>query len=444
MKKISMFFIAAVLLSSCLPGTVQLPQMPQNSLLPLLERKSGLIAYIGTDWNIYTSDQAGNHLTAYTKDALVPQNTSDLFHYYGYPTWSPDSESLGFVGISGKGNDVSADVYIAGVEDKAKKVFSSDTEHPVYLYWSPDNTNLGFLSSTADQSSMILQSVSSGQKDRMVIDTGSPYYWSWAPNGKTMVVHSGTAQSAVPEHLAFLQVASKVSEDGLDTSPASFQAPAWSPDGSHILMTRVDDKKNEIIVTNAQGKFEKAIGSYDLNTAFAWSAQGDRVAYLEGKQQIAAGVLGALHVIDINTSKELFREEDDDVLAFFWSPDGEKIAYFIPKINSDGSSSSDNSVQTSYDTQTQQQILLQLKVLDVKSGKSKELFTFQPTDQFFAILPYFDQYHQSATIWSPDSYNLVLPVIATNSTPSITIVPVNGQLEPRILTQGYLAFWSWK
>jgi len=143
-----------------------------------------------------------------------------------------------------------------------------------------------------------------------------------------------------------------------------------------------------------------------------------------------------LHVVDVNTSKELFKE-NEDVLAFFWSPNGDKIAYFIPKINSD-------SGQGSSDTQTQQQVLLQLKILDAKSGKSKELFTFQPTDQFFAILPYFDQYHQSATIWSPDSYNLVLPVIATNGTPSLAIVPANGQLEPRILTHGYLAFWSWK
>ena len=247
MKKIASFFISALLLSACLPNNVQIPQMPQSPLLPLLERKSGLIAYIGTDWNIYTSDQAGNHRTAYTKDALIPENTSDPFRYYGYPTWSPDSESIGFVGIHGQGNESSANVYIARVEDKAQKVFSSDSEHPFYLSWSPDNTSLGFLSSTADNKSMILQSVSSGQKDRTVIDTGAPYYFSWAPNGKTMIVHTGSAQSAVPEHLAFLQVGGAVREDGLDTPLAAFQTPAWSPDGSHILMTRVNDKKNEII-----------------------------------------------------------------------------------------------------------------------------------------------------------------------------------------------------
>ena len=39
---------------------------------------------------------------------------------------------------------------------------------------------------------------------------------------------------------------------------------------------------------------------------------------------------------------------------------------------------------------------------------------------------------------------LVLSLVTTNGTPSIAIVPASGQLEPRIMTEGYLAFWSRK
>src|SRR5436189_935867 len=113
MKKIVNFLVTAVSLSSCLPQNMHVPQSP---LLPLLERKSGLIAYIGSDWNIYTSDQAGKNITAYTKDAVVPKNSTDPFRYYVYPTWAPDGASIGFVGVSGQGTNTSADVYIANVK----------------------------------------------------------------------------------------------------------------------------------------------------------------------------------------------------------------------------------------------------------------------------------------------------------------------------------------
>jgi hypothetical protein len=41
-----------LLLAACLPQGVQIPESP---LLRALERKSGLISYVGLDGNIYTS-----------------------------------------------------------------------------------------------------------------------------------------------------------------------------------------------------------------------------------------------------------------------------------------------------------------------------------------------------------------------------------------------------
>ena len=83
-------------------------------------------------------------------------------------------------------------------------------------------------------------------------------------------------------------------------------------------------------------------------------------------------------------------------------------------------------------------------MLDTVSGESKLLFTFRPTSQFSAVLPYFDQYHQSATIWSPDSNNLVLSFVSQDGSPGIAVVAASGQLEPRIIAQGFIAFWSWR
>ena len=82
--------------------------------------------------------------------------------------------------------------------------------------------------------------------------------------------------------------------------------------------------------------------------------------------------------------------------------------------------------------------------IDVESGESREIITFRPTEQFLNILPYFDQYHQSATIWSPDNNNLVISFVDADNNPGIAIIPTSGTLEPRLLAPGYIAFWSWE
>jgi len=427
MKKITPLFILVVLVSACLPQDVQVPQSP---LLSVLERKSGLIAYIGIDGNIYVVDQSGKTPTPVTDDAAIPNNQSSTFRLYQYLSWSADGAQLAYVGVSGEGDSQNlSEMFVKHVdEDRAQKVYSSENEHPFYLYWSPDNENVSFLSTDATGQSIILQNVSI-KGERVILDAGSPYYWSWAPDGSTMIVHTGSEASSTPEHMAFLQVDSEIIEDGLDSRPASFQAPAWSPDGSRILLTRVNDEdKKEIILADSTGAFEKTLATFDVNTSFAWSTDSELVAYIEGEQAINAGAIGKLHVMDLAASEDFF--QDTDVFAFFWSPNSKKLAYFKPRLVEGDASN--------------QQLLLELHMLDTASGESKKLFTFQPTNQFSAILPYFDQYHQSATIWSPDSNNVVLSFLDVDGNPGIAIAAASGQLEPRLLTNGYLAFWSWK
>jgi len=246
----------------------------------------------------------------------------------------------------------------------------------------------------------------------------------------------------VPDHFAFIQLQdSGIVEDGLDATPASFQAPAWSPDGSHILLTRVENGNNEIILMDGAGVYQKTIGDFKLNTALGWSTDGKQVAFIDGAQAMNAGTLGTLNVVSIETNKKV--SVGDNVIAFYWSPNSEKLAYFIPLLSSaTGNNNSNGSGSTT--TQPQQQLLLQLNMFDVKTGQSRKLFTYQPTDQFKNTLPYFDQYQQSNTIWSPDNNNLVLDFIDQSGKPGIAVVAASGQLEPRIIAEGLLAFWSWK
>lgn len=446
MKKIIVLTLSALLIASCLPRNVQVPQSP---LLSVLERKSGLIGYVGLDGNIYVSDQGGRNPTQLTKDAVIPQNQGEPVFYYQYPTWSRDGSQLAFIGVGSDGEQIESKLMVADVEAASvNEVYTSESEHPVYVNWSPDNASLSFISTNVSGENMILQSVPSQGGERTIFDTGSPYYWSWAPDGHVMVVHAGGAANSAPEHLSFLSVGStNITEQALDSISASFQpgstqtfqAPAWSPDGSRIALARAAEEGNEIVVTDAAGEDPKKVGTFTNKTAFAWSPDSTRLAYLDGERPLEAGTVGPLHVVDLETSEEIV--QDENIAAFFWSPSGEELAYFILFQEETQGNSSGGSGES---TQNIPQLGIQLHVLDVVSGESRALFTYQPTRQFLNVLPYFDQYHQSATIWSPDNNNLVLSFVSDSGTPAIAIVAASGNLQPRTLAEGYLAFWSWK
>jgi len=435
MKKIILFTLVALLLSSCLPQDTQVPQSP---LLPFLERKSGLIAYIGMDGNMFISDQGGGKLQQLTDDAQISQDQTDPFRYYQFPAWSKDANQIAYVGLSIEGDVTEAKLYVHNLdEETTTQVYSSQTEYPFYLDWSPDNAHVGFITTTVQQNTIILKSAPDAENNGRILDVGSPYYWSWAPDGSVLVAHTGSDQTTSSSHLSFLRVDSGVTEYAMDFTPASFQTPAWSPDGSLIALTRVYDGQNEIIVTDGTGANPEVVGTFTAKTAFAWSFDSTLLAYLDAVQSSSDGTIGALHVHDLETSEEIV--EDKNIVAFFWSPDGKEIAYFIlAPIASDNSGSGDSSIQQ------QQQYAVQLSILDVSTGESREVFTYRPTDQFLNILPYFDQYHQSVTIWSPDSNNLVLSFLDGDGNPGIAIVAASGTLEPRLLAPGFIGFWSWE
>ncbi len=450
MKKIFAFILSALLMASCLPQLPQNVQVPQSPLLPFLERKSGLIGYVGIDGNVYFVNQGGLHPTQLTTDAVVPQNQGDPLLLYEYPTWSRDGNQLAFIGISFDGKQTQSKIMVANVHgDSVNKIYASKSERPVYINWSPDSANVGFISSDASGQNMTLQSVSSKGGNPTILDTGSPYYWSWAPDGHKMIIHAGSDATSVPEHVAVLQVGSKnVTQQAVNSAPDSsqpgstqaFQAPAWSPDGSQIALASVTDQGNQIIVTDASGKNPKKIGTFTTKAAFAWSSDSTRIAYIDGTQPIDPGIVGTLHVVDLGSSKEV--TEEGHIIAFFWSPNGKELAYFdLVRIQSNSSSSGNSGGSIS--TQSDSQLGLDLHVLDVTTGQSHKLFTYIPTQLFMSILPFFDQFHQSVTIWSPDNNNLVLS-IDDSGNPSIAIIAASGRMQPRLLTQGYLAFWSWK
>jgi len=424
----------ALLVTACLPSGVR---VPQNPLAALLEPKAGLIAYLGTDGNIYTIDQAGQRKTQITKDAFINSNN---FLFYGLPTWSPDSQSIAFASYTGvRGQDPSSmSLFTAHKDGSALIEALKSTDPLVFYYWAPDSRRVGFISTTSGNN-LAFQVVTADGATKQLVDAGSPYYWAWAPNGQTILAHNGT-------HLSLLQLGQSVSEQALNFEPAEFKAPAFSPNGKQMLVAAgAADGKSALLLADAQGQNVKSLAEYngDGSIAFEWSPDGQRVAYLASATP-DVGSPGHLVVIDPSGKSkpvELKGADASDVLAFFWSPDSKSLAYFTVARAAAGATPSPTPDPNSSSSGASLQ--LGLNVLDAHSGKTHLIANFTPSERFLAVIPYFDQYQQSLTIWSPDSINLVVSAYRDDGTPGVWVVASSGNLDPRFVTEGWLGFWSW-
>src|SRR4029453_18909070 len=119
-----------------------------------------------------------------------------------------------------------------------------------------------------------------------------------------------------------------------------------------------------------------------------------------------------------------------DVYAFFWSPNSKSLAYFTQAQPADGATATPDA-GNSNSSSADDPLILTLSVIDAQNGKSHSVAAFPPSERFLSVIPYFDQYHPSLTIWSPDSKNLVVSAYGGDGNPGIWVVEASGHLDPR-------------
>jgi Tol biopolymer transport system component len=146
----------------------------------------------------------------------------------------------------------------------------------------------------------------------------------------------------------------------------------------------------------------------------------------------APALLSPLTVIDPSGQADPITTEEN-AYTFFWSPDGKSIAYFTLEAVEDPASGETRRIS-------------QLRVLEVSSGETYTVDQIFPSDRFLQMVPYFDQYHQSLTIWSPDSQSLVVTTLYDDTqNPGVFIYDATGAgAEPTFVSNGTFGVWSWK
>jgi TolB protein len=235
-----------------------------------------------------------------------------------------------------------------------------------------------------------------------------------------------------------------VEESVTSLMPWNFQAPSWTSDGEHVLVAASIDNRSSLVMLDKNGRLERTLTDFVGEIAFSLSPDGRKVALISGINFQSDVLQGQMKVFDLDDPENSYETEEDNVIAFFWSPDSQQIAYFLYQIinvappGEDGQPD-ENAPPVSLRT-------VQVDIMDFeKHGETHDVtHPFSPTEQFMNVLNLFSQYQHSATIWSPDSQNLVLSAYMPDGLPVIWVVRSTGRLEPRYLVNGVLAFWSWE
>mgnify|MGYP001814326333 CR=1 FL=1 len=404
------------------------------------------IAYVSADNELFIMDKEGGNV----EYLAVGGVTAALAH----PAWSPDGRRVAFIAQRETEQGVESILYTVSTAGESSTRLYASADHPAfYLYWSPNSQYVSFL--TQEDTGLALRlAPADGSQDAQVLDRGAPFYWSWSPDSQEMLMHIGGARRFSEEaRLAILTGQPESLPDVLDDVPTDFQAPAWSPDGDRLLYAGEDeDGQQALYIRQRESGAVEKLASVSGFLRFNWSPDGRWVAYQQVDDPRLAP-LGHIYVVPVPGDGEqeaqaggeksgAQRVSRDMALAFFWSPDSQRLAILAPSVEEEGPSTRVGGLAAP--VPQERRLLFRWWVADLPGGELQPLASFLPTRSFLLIVPYFDQYAQSIRFWSPDSRYLIYSHQESPQEAGIWVADVERQQPPRRLADGVLAVWSWQ
>lgn len=404
------------------------------ALRPATDPGVNLIAFVNADGDVMTMKPNG---------LQVSQISPDEEGFFTCPTWSPDGNYLVYSGVLDDGNELQVNLYASRTGGVGNRVLYASEPGEVgllaqgvvhYPLWSPDGERLAFIAIADGGLNLFMDDLGDDTGAQRLLDDG-PLWMSWASDSSTLAVHRGAEHFLVAPD-------DEPSVQPLDIRAIGYRVPALHPvDGSVTLRTQPAALNASVSSARLDGANIQSITpihSVEGEAAFLWSSTGEHLAVAESSQYFIyqdtpLSVYDGIAVVPAASPEDAV-ELSLPVLAYFWSPDGTKIALV---------------------TLSERQGALSWALYDVLSDDRMRLVDFAPSAEQLTMFQFFDQYAYSHSVWSPDSASIVFAgdlltdsvTASLDSHPGhasfhIVVVNVEPVAEAHVIAEGIMSFWS--
>lgn len=399
---------------------------------PVVETAVDLIAYADSKGRIHVVDPEGHQDTTVNADS----------GFFVWPVWSPDASSVAFSGVSL--SSAGQPVMVLNNHDlgtgTTTRVYTNEPgmgpilgRMPHYPLWSPDSSILSVMASESLGLTLLLTKPGMDAPHDTVI-RDAPLYAGWSSDSGHLLVHAGAEAYVV-------NVLEGKPAEPMGIGSLAYRAPAWRTGTDQVAVVSSDARgRQELTVVDVVTGETRTVQRVATTVAFSWSPDGKWLAVAEtippspitydGIRLFAWGDRASVRGDGSNGSRSV-DAISGTVVAFFWSPDSQYIAY-VTMSNTSG--------------------VFEWRVYEVEFGTDWPIVEFFPSNEQATMFQFFDQFSQSHSVWSPRSDAIVFAGVLMDegvsasyrlqTPPKVLVADAMARSAVRVVGTGILAVWS--